>query len=537
MADAIPAGCLAGSRFLAGKIPDPARKGARAVKFIEKLQHSEGALAGHPFKLHAWQARIVRRIFGPVDAGGRRKVRTVFLLLPRGNGKTSLTAAIGLLMTLGPERDPAGQVICAAADREQASIAFNSACRMVRADAALTRFTRIVDSRRTIFHPKSESVYRAISHEAYSKHGLSVSTLLADEVHAWPTRELWEVLTSSMGKRESPLTIVTTTSGIGRQGIARELYDYALAVERGEVQDDSFLPVLYQAPADCDWRDEAIWRAVNPAIAAGFRSLEEMRLTARRAAESPHARESFRRLYLNIWLDASEACWVDMNVYDEGAGAPVALADFDGRPSFMSVDLASVQDLAALFLAARDGDGWLVWCRQYCPEAQLRKRAAAGLPYPQWQEAGELVATSGNVIDQDVILADIASICSEIEVRKIAVDRWGAIGFMTRLAEKGLPVVQFGQGFRDMSGPCKEIERAILGRKFRHGGNALLRWNFSNVRPETDAAGNVKFSKSKSAEKVDGAVAAAMAVGVALADDGESEKSVYESRPLLVIGR
>ena len=538
---AVPAGCLAGSRFLLGKIPDPLGHGARAVKFIEKLKHTEGALAGQPFKLHPWQARIVRKTFGDLDAARRRKIRTVFLLLPRGTGKTTLVSAIGLLTTLGPERDPAGQVICAAADREQASIAFNSACRMIRADRDLSHITRVVDSRRSIFHPKSESVYRAISHEAYSKHGLSVSTLLADEIHAWPTRELWEVLISSMGKRDCPLTIVTTTAGIGRKGIARELYEYALAVERGEVQDDSFLPVLYQAPADSDWRDESIWRAVNPAVAAGFRSLEEMELTARRAAESPHARESFRRLYLNVWLDASEASWVDMQVYDESAGEPVSLADFEGRPTCMSVDLASVQDLAALFLAARDDEGgWIVWARQYCPAAQVRKRAAAGLPYLEYQERGELVATRGNVIDQAVILSDIATLCSEIDVRKIAVDRWGAIGFMTRLAERGLPVVQFGQGFRDMTGPCKEIERAILSRKFRHGGNTLLRWNFSNVRPESDAAGNLKFSKSKSAEKIDGAVAAAMAIGVALTEDAQPE-SVYDERvgrgenPLLIL--
>jgi len=210
----------------------------------------------------------------------------------------------------------------------------------------------------------------------------------------------------------APLTIITTTEGIGRQGIARELYDYALAVEHGDVQDESFLPVLYQAPVDCDWCDEAIWRAVNPALAAGFRSLEEMRITARRAAESPIARESFRRLYLNVWLDASEQTWVDMDVYDECAGNPVTLADFEGRPA-LAVDLASVQDLAALVLVAPDGDGWLVWSRQYCPEVQIKKRSAAGLRYPEWLEAGELVATSGNVIDQDPILSDIISICCE----------------------------------------------------------------------------------------------------------------------------
>ena len=217
-------------------------------------------------------------------------------------------------------------------------------------------------------HSKSESIYKAISHEAYSKHGLSVSTLLADEVHAWPTRDLWEVLVSSMGKRLSPLTIVTTTAGYGRGTLAWELYDYALKVERGDIEDETFLPVLYQAPHDADWQDEAVWQAVNPALASGFRSLEEMRVTAKRAAEIPSQREMFKRLYLNIWADSAAVTWVDMAVYDEGAGAPVALADLAGCPVYVGVDLASVSDLAAVYAVAEaDDGGWLVYGKQYCP--------------------------------------------------------------------------------------------------------------------------------------------------------------------------
>jgi phage terminase large subunit-like protein len=521
-----PPGCLTGSRFLEGEIPDPLGHGERAVRFVEKLRHTEGPLAGRPFKLHDWQGRIVRKVFGDVTAGGLRKIRTVFMLLPRGSGKTTLTSAIALLSLVGPERDAAGQVISAAADREQASIAYNASARMIRADAALSKLTRIVDSRRMIVHPKSESTYKAISHEAYSKHGLSVSTLLADEVHAWPSRELWEVLISSMGKRLCPLTIVTTTAGQGRGDLAHELYEYALKVERGEVEDETFLPVLYQAPHDCDWQDEATWRAVNPALAAGFRSLEEMRVTARRAAEIPSQREMFKRLYLNIWADSDAMTWVDMAVYDEGAAAPVELADLAGRPVYVGVDLASVSDLAAVYAVAADGDGWLVWGRQYCPEEQVRRRIADNLPYDKFQESGRLASTGGGVIDQDRIISDLVELCAELDVREIAVDRWGAIGFLTRLQERGLPVVQFGQGYASMSAPCKEIERAILGRQFKAGGDPILRWNIANVRAEQDAAGNIKFSKAKAIGKIDGAVATAMAIGRAIAN--ESGPSIYE---------
>ncbi|BBK33771.1 phage terminase large subunit-like protein [Stella humosa] len=522
------AGCLTGSRFLAGPIADPMGKGERAVRFVEKLRHTEGPLAGRPFKLHDWQARIVRKVFGDVTEAGHRKIRTVFLLLPRGSGKTSLTSALALLCLLGPERDAAGQVIAAAADREQASIAYNASARAIRADADLSKATRIVDSRRMIVHPRSESTYRAISHEAYSKHGLAVSTLLADEIHAWPTRDLWDVLVSSMGKRLCPLTIVTTTAGAGRGTLAWDLYDYALKVERGQVEDETFLPVLYQAPHDADWRDEAIWQAVNPALAAGFRSLDEMRVMARQAAEIPSVREMFRRLYLNIWGDAATVSWVDMAIYDESAKAPVERADLAGRSVYVGVDLASVSDLAAVYAVAQDDDdGWLVWGRQYVPADTYRKRIAENAPYAAFKESGRLVVTDGAVIDQERIIADLVELCSDLDVREIAVDRWGATGFLTRLQERGLPVVQFGQGFASMSAPCKEIERAVIGRKLKAGGDPVLRWNIANIRVEPDAAGNIKFAKHKALGKIDGAVAVAMGIGRALAN--EAGPSVYET--------
>jgi phage terminase large subunit-like protein len=525
----LPPGTLTGSRFLEGRIPDPLGYGARAVRFIENLQHTEGALAGRPFKLHPWQAKIPRKVFGDVDRHGRRKIRTVFLLWPRGCGKTTMVSALGLLCLLGPEKDAAGQVICAAADRGQASIAFDSACRMVRADPRLSACTRIVTNTKTIHHPKSESIYRAISHESYTKHGLNISCLLADEVHVWPTRDLWEVLTTSQGKRDQPLTIITTTAGVGRTGIAWELYDYALKVERGEIDDPTFLPVLYQAPADCDWRDEALWHAVNPALGK-FRSLDEMRRSALRAAQSPVELAAFKRFYLNIWAEANETPWLDMDLYDKSAGERVDLETLRGRRCYIGVDMASKSDLAAVAVAAHgDGNAWIVWVLQYCPEDQVRKRTAQGVPYADWVAAGELLPTPGNAINQDRIFSDVVTICGQLDVRQIGVDRFDTTQFMHQLQERGLPVVQYPQTFAAMNGPCKEIERSVLEAQFRHGGNALLRWNFANVRPDIDYAGNIKFNKARSAEKIDGACAVAMAMGCALADEAPEDIPYYET--------
>lgn len=334
------------------------------------------------------------------------------------------------------------------------------------------------------------------------------------------------MLISSMGKRANPLTIVTTTAGHGHGTLAHELYDYALKVESGEVVDESFLPVIFQAPADCDWQDEAIWRAVNPGLAGGFRSLDEMRQTAHRAAQIPAEREMFKRLYLNIWSDSSAVSWLDMATYDESDTAPIELSDFAGLAVTVAVDMASVGDLAALYITAAHPDGgWIIWGRQYCPAEQYHRRVAANLPYARFKESGRLTVTEGNVIDQDVILNDLVDLCAELDVKSIAIDRWGATGFITRLQARNLPVVEFGQGFASMSAPCKEIERAVLGRQFRTGGDPILRWNIANIRVESDAAGNIKFAKNKSVGKIDGAVAVAMAIGRALAAEDESPYS------------
>jgi phage terminase large subunit-like protein len=509
-------------------LPDPHGKGERAVRFINMLKHHEGKLAGQPFKLHPWQERIVRRIYGDTDADGRRRVRTVFILLPRGNGKTTLCAALGLLHLFGPENEAAGQTIVAGADRDQASIAYNAAARMVRQDPRLSRITTATDSVRKLAHPKSGSTFRAISHEVGGKHGLSISCLIADELHAWPKRELWDVLTTSMGKRDAPLTIAITTAGVGVHNIAHELYSYAHKVASGDVDDPSFLPILFEPPEGADWQDESVWHAVNPALASGFRSLEEMRMMARRAAQVPAQLEAFKRLYLNIWHDGAAAPWLDMATYDAGAD-PVDLDAYEGEPCWIGVDLSSVEDLTAVVAVfARPEGGVAVVPWFFVPQETLRKRQERDqVPYVDWAADGYITATPGAVVDYDVVETTIMDLAERFRVQEIAIDRWNSTGTVNRLMAADLPVLQHGQGFAGMNTAVKETERLILAGQFQHGGNPVLRWNFQNVQIDQDPAGNAKFSKSKSAEKIDGAVAAAMAVGRAEADGGES--NVYET--------
>ncbi len=512
-------------------LPDPHDKGERAVQFVKRLRLHEGAFAGRPFPLASWQERLIRRIYGDTKEDGTRRIRKVFILLPRANGKTTLCAALGLLHLLGPESEAAGQVVAAAADREQASIAFNAATAMIRNSPTLTKITKVAESNRRITHRRSGSRFTAISHEVGGKHGLSISCLIADEIHAWPKRALWDVLTQSMGKREQPLTIAITTAGCGVHGLAHELYDYAKKVASGEVEDETFLPVIFEAPADCDWQDEDVWKAVNPAIASGFRRIEEMRETADMAAEIPAQREAFKRFYLNIWSDGAPDPWLDLSVYDDGA-APVEVQD--GDPCWVGVDLASVEDLAAVVAAFRTDRGYELIPRFYVPQETLRKRQERDqIPYLTWAEEGWITPTPGNVVDYTIIEDDILKLAERYRVLEVPIDRWNATGTINRLTADGLPVNLFGQGNRSMTPAMKEVERAVLSRQIIHGGNPVLRWCFGNVAADVDPAGNIKPNKAKSAEKIDGAVAAIMAIARASSD--EIQPSVYEDRGFITL--
>jgi phage terminase large subunit-like protein len=516
-------------------IPDPSGRGEAAVTFLNILSLTEGKFAGQRNWLQPWQARLVRRIYGDVTEGGRRRIRTVYAQIPRGNGKTTLCGGLALLHLLSKaESEPAGQVIIAAGDREQASICFNSARRMVQADPRLARITSITDSLKLIRHPKSDGILKAISSESYTKMGMSISCLICDELATWGIdgRELYNTLISSQGKRETPLTLIITTAGVGRGSVCWELYEYARRVAAGEVADPTFLPVLFEVESGVDWRDRAAWAEVNPAIASGFRSLEEMEVSAARAEHLPAQVASFERLYLNRWLDGAAEPWLDLALWDQAETVVDLEAVEPGTRAWIGVDLSSTTDLTAVAAVAEaaTGDGYVAITKLFVPAEGIRRRSERdGVPYALWAEQGYIVATPGSVVDYDAVETYVADLAERFLVEAVAIDRWNSTATTTRLMDQGLPVIRFGQGYQSMSPAVKETERLILSGRLAHDGNPVMRWCLSNVAIASDAAGNVKIDRARAREKVDAAVALAMAIGVA-ETEGRST-SVYEERP------
>ncbi|MBN9437035.1 terminase TerL endonuclease subunit [Bosea sp. (in: a-proteobacteria)] len=511
-------------------IPDPLGYGQEAVDFIRATKHPASTAPRHAFQLHDFQERIVRRIYGPRDEDGERLVRDVFLYLPRGNRKTSLTAALATLHLLGPEAVPAGQIIFAASDREQAGIGFREAAGIVGMDRHLTAATQIYDSQTGNLIIKSKldgSTLKAVSSDGKAQHGTTPTFVLADEIHVWKNRALWEALQSGMAKRKGGLTVVATTAGRGNEGLAAERYQYARRVALGLEHNPSFLPIMFEIEPDEDWTDEAVWHRVNPGLALGFHDIKKLRADAIEARANPSKAYEFQQFHLNRWFGNSRDPLFDMATYDAGT-FPLDLAELEPLPCFLGVDMAINGDLTAVVAAWRHDDGRITiapWF--FVPGDELAGHAQRdGVPYERWRDEGHVIVTEGPIIDPETVEANIRELCARFNVQEIAFDPHFARMTMQRLHDDGLPAVEMRQGPLTMGPAIGTLERFVNGRLLRHSGHPVLRHHFDSVVASRNDTGLIRMHKGKKTDRIDGAVAAAMAVARAAMND--NRRSIFD---------
>lgn len=477
--------------------------------FPRYLRHVKGERAGEPLELQPWAYReLIRPLFGWKRADGSRRYRKALAAIPRKNAKSTICAGIGIKL-LFSDFEPGAEVYSAAADTDQANIVFGAAKQMVERAPALAKRCKIY--RKAIVVEATASVYRVLSADAYTKHGLNAHGIIFDELHTQPNRELWDVLNTSTGSRRQPLSIAITTAGYDRQSICHEVWDYARRVRDGIVHDNEFLAVIYEALQTDDWRKVATWRKANPGYGVTIRA-DYLKAEAKKAEQIPAYQNTFRRLHLNQWTE-QDTRWLDMESWDECAGV-LDEQRLAGLACFGGLDLASTIDIAALALTFELDGKVHALLRFWIPQDNIRKRVERdGVPYDLWVRQGLMKATPGNIIDYDVIRADINALGERFNIREIAIDRWNATQLATQLQGDGFTVALFGQGFASMGAPTKDLEKRIVGRELVHGGNPVLRWMAANVAVKQDPAGNLKPAKDKSVEKIDGVVALIMALG------------------------
>jgi phage terminase large subunit-like protein len=500
-----------------------------AVAFFPRfLTHTKGEWAGKPFELLEWQAQIVRDVFGWRRPDNTRRYRWVYIEVPRKNGKSAFVSGLGLYLTIA-DGEPGAEVYAAAADRDQAAIVFEEAKKMLEA-SPLARFTEIY--KRSVVVRETNSSFKVLSSDAPTKHGLNAHAVLIDELHAQPNRELWDVLTTSIGARRQPLVVAITTAGYDRESICWEQHEYARQITEGIIEDDSYYAFIAAADEDDDWTAEATWKKANPSYGITVKP-EYLANEAAKAQNTPAYQNTFRRLHLNQWTQQEER-WLDMHAWEASAGD----VDWDalkGRPCYGGLDLASTNDVAAFVMVFPMDDGtFKVVPRFFIPRDNMVDRARRDrVPYDGWVRDGHMTATPGNVIDYTHITSEINRLGHEVEIREIAFDRWGAIQVSQQLGGMGYTMVQFGQGFASMASPTKELLRLALEGKLHHGMQPVLRWMADNMVVTQDPAGNVKPDKKKSREKIDGMVALIMALDRALRN--ETSTSIYEGRGVVTL--
>ncbi len=529
-----------------------------AVAFIENLCHTKGTWAGKPFELIDWQEQIIRDLFGTLKPNGYRQFNTAYIEIPKKQGKSELAAAVALLLTCGDGEERA-EVYGCAADRQQAAIVFDVAADMVRMCPALSKRVKILASQKRLIYTPTNSFYQVLSAEAYSKHGFNIHGVVFDELHTQPNRKLFDVMTKGSGDaRMQPLYFLITTAGTDTHSICYETHQKAKDIIEGRKIDPTFYPVIYGADESDDWTDPKVWKKANPSLDITV-GIDKVKAACESAKQNPGEENAFRQLRLNQWVKQAVR-WMPMEKWDKCAFS-VDEDELEGRVCYGGLDLSSTTDITAFVLVfppslggaasvPRLGDGFATSCCPpldeqdkyiilpyfWIPEDNLTLRVNRDhVPYDVWERQGYLQTTEGNVVHYGFIEKFIEKLGERFNIREIAFDRWGAVQMVQNLEGMGFTVVPFGQGFKDMSPPTKELMKLVLEQKIAHGGHPVLRWNMDNIYIRTDPAGNIKADKEKSTEKIDGAVATIMALDRAIRCGNDHGASVYDDRGLLFI--
>ena len=503
----------------------------RVIKFIESLKITSGSHAGRKFRLRPWQREIIEAIYA-TDGAGKRKVRQALVTIPRKNGKTQLAAALALAHLAGPEAQPRGQCYSAAADRAQASIIYNEMLAMVEANPELSARVTNRDYNKSMEDIETGATYSALSSDARKAHGLSPIFAVCDEVAQWLRRDLYDNLVTGTGAHDEPLLIVISTKSHDPNHVMSELVRYGEQVRDGEIEDSSFLPIIYAADEDADPWDEATWHACNPAL-GDFRSLKEFRVAAEQAKRIPAREPAFRLLYLNQPIDAASRF---LNAPDwRACAAKIDVRALYGKRCFLGLDLSSTTDLTALVAFFPETGDLLTWF--WAPHDTLEEAERRDhVPFRLWARQGLLETTPGRAIDKSFVVHRLGEIAADFDVEACAYDRWGIKDLLRIMDGEGLKLemVEWGQGWKDSAPALDAIETLVLQTRLRHASHPVMDWCVANAVTLTNPAGGRKLAKDRSIGRIDGLVAASMACGLA-ARTTPKKPSVYRTRGLVTL--
>lgn len=480
-------------------------KADRAVRFIEHLRHTKGTFAGGNFALLPWQQQIVKSIYGTLNDRGVRQYQHVYIEIPKKNGKSELAAALGLYHVFA-DGEKNGEVYGCAAEREQASIVFDVAVDMIDQVPALKKRVKLNLSKKRLMDKPTGTYYQVLSSEAFSKHGLNVSAVIFDELHAQPNRALYDTMTFGAGDaRSQPIWIVITTAGDDpdRVSIGWEVHDYASRILAGDVIDPLWYPVIYGYEGD-DIYNPANWAKANPSMGHTF-GADRVQDAANAAMQNKSQERLFRWLRLNQWITTKLTGWLPVDLYDATVGT-WDRRDLIGRDCFVGLDLSSTTDLTAtalVFPPQGDQLDWRVVWDTWIPKNGMMERIRNDkVPYDVWERNGWVTATDGDVVDYNLVEERILEYKKLYNVVEIDADRSFAAMLLQRLENAGMQVVDIPQTFATLTNPLNQVEVLLREKKISHEPNPLVRWTFGNSSVATNGNAQIKLVKEHKGKSV-----------------------------------
>ena len=414
----------------------------RAVNFIQEfITHTKGELAGQPLILEKWQREIVEKIFGWKNKKTNlRQYRTCFIMLGRKNGKTTLTAGIGLYMLFADE-EKGSEIYAAAGDRNQAGLVHEIAKGMILNNPELTARAKIL--RNSIVNESKGNYFQAISSDSKTKHGFNANCVIFDELHTQVNRSLWDTLHTSTASRRQPLVVAITTAGYDKQSICYEVYSYAKKVLDGSIKDDSFLPIIYEAEDGDDITLEETWKKANPNYGVSLKK-EYMQRESKKAIDIPSYLNSYLRLHLSQWTE-NEIKWMGDKEWMECEGE---LGDLSNMECWGGLDLATTRDITAFVLIFRVDNIFKIKPYFFVPRDNAKARSDRdGVDYMSWISQGHIIATEGNVTDYSFVRKKINELSKKYRIQSIAYDRWNASQITIDLMSDGATLSPIGMGF------------------------------------------------------------------------------------------
>lgn len=524
-----------------------AKAGLFAVNWIEKYcRHHKGEWKGRPLKLQWEQKWCIANLFGWKRPDKTRRFRKSWEEVPRKNGKTEKAAGKACFLFVG-DNEPGAEVYTTATAKEQAAICHAAARGMVTQSPELRRFVRV---------PKKEngnlvcetlgSKMQILSSDFGTLDGLSPHGDIRDEVHAWTDHELAGVLNTAMGSRRQPMTIEVTTAGVyNPDGVGWQHHDYATSILEQEFEDDRQFVFITAMDEKDDPFDPATWSKANPNLGVSLK-LDYIADQANEAHRNPRALNDFLRLHLNQWTSVVTR-WFNMDRWRECPSEALKLDELAAAcgagkvKCYGGIDLSRTTDLTAfvnVFIFENDDIGLLprFWLPQARIDEELQRSGQS--KFKGWVEAGFIVPTPGEVVDYGFVKKQIMDDYARFKHKEIAFDPYNATQATTELYGDGLPLVEVRQGPPSLSAACKHLERAVLQRKVRHGGNHVMTWNIGNAVARSDANGNIAPDKLRSKNKIDGVSATVTALSryVVTKQTPPDEGSYLLRRPPVLLG-